>query len=140
MAGDAQAVKRAVEYRDWREQAMSGRTQEVDEYLENLAPERQAALAKLRSLVFEVAPDAVETMRYRMPTYEYGDAVLCAFASQKRYVSLYMDTDIVEKYREELTGLSIGKSCIRFRKMDQLPLDTIKRMLEETVQMRRSTA
>jgi len=117
---------------------VSGKTQEVDEYLENLAPERRAALAKLRSLVFEVAPDAVETMKYRMPTYEYEDAVLCAFASQKHYMSLYMDTDIVENYREELTGLSIGKSCIRFRKLDQLPMDTIKRMLKETVRMRRS--
>ena len=117
---------------------MSGRTQEVDQYLKNLAPDRRAALAKLRSLVFEVAPDAVETMKYRMPTYEYGDGVLCAFASQKHYMSLYMDTDIVEKHREELTGLSIGKSCIRFRKMNQLPLDTIRRMLEETVQKRRS--
>ena len=117
---------------------MSGKTQEVDEYLENLVSERRAALTKLRSLVFEVAPDAVETMKYRMPTYEYGNGVLCAFASQKHYVSLYMDTDIVENYREELTGLSIGKSCIRFRKLDQLPLDTIKRMLEETVQIRRS--
>jgi uncharacterized protein YdhG (YjbR/CyaY superfamily) len=114
------------------------RTQEVDEYLESLTPERRAALAELRSLVFEVAPDAVETMKYRMPTYEYGDSVLCAFASQKHYMSLYMDTGIVEKHREELTGLSIGKSCIRFRKMDQLPLGTIKRMLEETVQIRRS--
>ena len=118
---------------------MSGKTRKVDEYLKSLAPERRAALAKLRSLVFEVAPDAVETMKYRMPTYEYGDAVLCAFASQKHYVSLYMDTDIVEKHREELTGLSIGKSCIRFRKLDQLPLGTIKQMLEETVQMRKST-
>ena len=80
----------------------------------------------------------METIKYRMPTYEYGDGVLCAFASQKHYMSLYMDTDIVEKHREELTGLSIGKSCIRFKKMDQLPLDTIKRMLEETVQKRRS--
>ena len=59
--------------------------------------------------------------------------------SQKHYISLYVDTGIVEKHREELTDLSIGKSCIRFRKMDQLPLDTIKRMLEETVQVRRST-
>ena len=117
---------------------MSERTQEVDQYLESLAPARQAALAKLRPLVFEVGPDAVETMKYRMPTYEYGDGVLCAFASQKHYMSLYMDTGIVEKHREELTGLSIGKSCIRFRKLDQLPLGTIKQMLEETVQIRRS--
>jgi uncharacterized protein YdhG (YjbR/CyaY superfamily) len=119
---------------------MSGRTQEVDDYLKSLAPARQAALNKLRSLVFKVAPDAIETIKYRMPTYEYGDGVLCSFASQKHYVSLYMDTSIVEKHREELTGLSIGKSCIRFRKMDRLPLDTIRRMLEETVQMRRSVA
>jgi len=90
-------------------------------------------------MVFEVIPDAVETMKYRMPTYEYGDGVLCAFASQKYYMSLYMDTGILENHREKLTGLSIGKSCIRFRKMDQLPLDTTKRMLEETVQIRRST-
>jgi uncharacterized protein YdhG (YjbR/CyaY superfamily) len=89
--------------------------------------------------VFEVAPDAVETMKYRMPTYEYGDHALCAFASQKHYMSLYMDTDIVEKHREELSGLNVGKSCIRFRKMDQLPMDTVKRMLDETVQMRKST-
>jgi uncharacterized protein YdhG (YjbR/CyaY superfamily) len=75
-----------------------------------------------------------------MPTYEYGDDVLCAFASQKRYMSLYMDTGIVEKHREELTGLSIGKSCIRFRNMDQLPLGTIKRMLDETVQTRKTAA
>jgi uncharacterized protein YdhG (YjbR/CyaY superfamily) len=75
-------------------------------------------------------------VKYRIPTYEDGDGVLCAFASQKHYLSLYMDTNIVEKHREELTGLSIGKSCIRFGKLDQLPLDTIKRMLEETVQMR----
>ena len=132
-------IRCALEYRDCREHAMSGKTQQVDEYLQNPAPERRAALAKLRSLVFEIAPDAVETMKHRMPTYEYGDGVLCAFASQKHYMSLYMDIGVVEKYKEELTGLSIGKSCIRFRKLDQLPLDTIKRMLEETVQVRRST-
>lgn len=61
------------------------------------------------------------------------------FQSQKHYMSLYMDTGIVEKHREELIALSIGKSCIRFRKIDQLPLGTIKRMLEETVQIRKST-
>jgi uncharacterized protein YdhG (YjbR/CyaY superfamily) len=111
-------------------------TLEVDEYLDALHPQRRAALTEVRSLVLETVPHAVETMRYRMPTYDYRDHMLCAFASQKRYMSLYMDTDIVDKHRADLAHLDLGKSCIRFRRLDQLPLDTIELMLEETVQIR----
>ena len=117
---------------------MSGRTQEVDEYLAKLAPERRAALTQVRALVFEVAPDVDEKMKYKMPTYEYGGETLCAFASQKRYMSLYMDTGIVERHRPELSGLSVGKSCIRFKRIEDLPVETIRLMLIETVQRRES--
>lgn len=112
---------------------MANRIREVDEYLEKLVPERRVALAQLRSVVFEVVPDASETIKYKMPTYEFQGHVLCAFASQKHYMSLYMDVGIVEKHRDELQGLSVGKSCIRFRRIEQLPLDTIRLMLAETV-------
>jgi uncharacterized protein YdhG (YjbR/CyaY superfamily) len=99
------------------------------DYLGALTPERREALEALRALVFEVAPDAVETMRYGMPAYDIAGKVLCQFASQKRYVSLYLDPRIVEKYRGELGGLSLGKGCVRFRKLDKLPLETVERML-----------
>jgi uncharacterized protein YdhG (YjbR/CyaY superfamily) len=112
---------------------MSMKSKEVDSYLESLGADRQAALARLRSLVFEVAPDAAETMHYRMPTYHFRHELLCAFASQKQYMSLYMDARLVEKYREKLQGLDIGKSCIRFKRMEQLPLGTIRKMLVERV-------
>ncbi len=115
---------------------MVKRTEKVDQYLENLQSERRAALTQLRSLVLETVPETVETMRYRMPTYDYKDHMVCAFASQNQYMSLYMDTDIVDRHREELAHLDLGKSCIRFRGLDQLPLDTIRLMLEETVQLR----
>ena len=109
----------------------------VNAYLEGLSAERRAALAHLRSLVLEVVPDAVETMKYRMPTYEYAGDMLCAFASQKRYLSLYMDTTQVEKHREELGHLDVGKSCIRFKAIEQLPLDTVEAILRETVESRK---
>lgn len=112
---------------------MSDKTQ-IDAYLENLEPDRRTALAELRSQILETVPGVVETMRYRMPMYEYAGGVLCAFASQKNYMSLYMDTEVVERHRKELDSLSIGKSCIRFRKLDELPLDTVELMLLETVQ------
>lgn len=116
---------------------MAGKTTEVDAYLEKLAPERRAALTELRSLVFDVVPDAVEDFRYRMPTYWYDGEPLCAFASQKRYMSLYMDVKLVEHHRAELAGLDLGKSCIRFRKLEKLPRDTVRVILRETMQMTR---
>ena len=113
---------------------MNVTAKDVDAYLENLEPERRATLTKLRSLIQEAAPNAVETMKYRMPTYEYDGGVLVAFASQKHYMSLYMDTELVEVHRQELAALNVGKSCIRFRRLEQLPLDTVRTILDETLE------
>ena len=112
---------------------MNEKPRTVDAYLEVLAPDRREALAALRSLVREVVPEAEETMRYRMPTYEKDGAVLCSFASQKRYMSLYMDAGQVEAYRDQWAGLDVGKSCIRFKRLEQLPLDTVRAILRGTV-------
>ena len=111
---------------------MGNRSAEVDEYLAGLNAGRREALSIVRALVLDTVPDAHEPMKYRMPTYEYSGGVLCALASQKRYVSLYMNPDLVDHYREDLSGLDLGKSRIRFRKLDKLPLDTIGRMLRES--------
>ena len=114
-----------------KEQAV--KSQEVEEYLAGLDPDRRAALSSLRAIVLDEAPGAVETMRYRMPTYEFQGGVLCAFASQKQYMSLYMEPELVEQHRADLEGLSVGKSCIRFRRLDKLPVETVRMMLRETL-------
>lgn len=112
---------------------MNRRTSEVDAYLRDLEPSTRAALEALRSLILEEVPDPVETMRYRMPTYEHKGKAFCAFASQKNYMSLYvMNIRVVGKYRRELSHLNVGKSCIRFNKWGDLPLDTIRRILRES--------
>jgi len=105
----------------------------VDEYVQSLDPERAAALNELRDMIFAIAPDVAETMKYRMPSYEYGPSILCAVASQKQYMSLYVEVQILDRYREQLAHLSLGKSCIRFRQIEALPLDTIRTILTETV-------
>lgn len=113
---------------------MNESTTQVEQYLEHLDGPRRAALTGVRALILEVVPDAVESMKYRMPTYEYGGAMLCAFASQKRYMSLYVEPPILDGHREELGHLDLGKSCIRFKRIEQLPLATVSAILQETVQ------
>jgi uncharacterized protein YdhG (YjbR/CyaY superfamily) len=112
---------------------MDRRSVEVDAYLEKLEPERRRALEALREIILESALEAEESMKYRMPTYG-DDLVVCAMAAQKYYMSLYLDTELVEKYRSKLDHLNLGKSCVRFRKLEDLPLDVIQKILKETVQ------
>ena len=105
----------------------------VDAYIEGLPPERGEAIAALRAFVHEVVPDVVETISYKLPTFKYKGNVLCWLASQKRHMAFYMEPELVEAHKAELAPLSLGKSCVRFRKLDALPLDVIRGMLLETV-------
>ena len=77
-------------------------------------------------------------MRYGMPTYDAAGDFIAALASQKQYVSLYMNSGVVAEHSEDLSHLNVGKSCIRFTKLEKLPLDAIRIMLEETVEKNRS--
>lgn len=105
----------------------------VDEYLQSLEPEWAEALAQLRKAIFDIAPSATETMQYRMPTYQVGPGILCAMAAQKQYMSLYVETGILDRHRDKLTHLNLGKSCIRFRTIEALPMNVVKAILTETV-------
>ena len=64
-----------------------------------------------------------------------------ALASQKRYMSLYMtnvysDASVeawfTERYRATGKRLDMGKSCVRFRRLDDLPLDLVGEVVGRT--------
>ena len=111
---------------------MTEKSQAVDDYLQTIPEKRREALNILRSWMDEALPDAREVIEYSMPGLAQ-DELICSFKSQKNYMSLYMDTEIVAAHKEALAHLNCGKSCIRFRNIDQLPEATIKQMLQETV-------
>jgi len=107
---------------------------EVDAYMMKLPARRQDALTQVRRLIQKTVPEAEETIRYKMPAYIYDDHIVCAFASQKQYMSLYVDVELLAKYREELSTIkNLGKSCIRFTRIEALPLDTVEKILRETM-------
>lgn len=104
---------------------------EVNSYLEKLPMGRRSALESLRLLIFKIAPGVAESIKYGIPYYNFKGE-LCAFASQKNYMSLYIfDISIVSKHKKELTGLNVGKSCVRFKRIEDLPLKLIESMLKE---------
>ncbi len=107
----------------------------VTRYIAAAAPERRPALESLRALCRTELEGFVEELRYGMPGYARtpGADVEVGFASQKRYLSLYITrTDVMDVFRDALVGLDLGKGCIRYRRPDQLDVDVIRRMLHRT--------
>ena len=66
---------------------------------------------------------------------EMVDWPIIALANQKNYVSLYVcavdhGQYIADKYKKELGKVSVGNSCIRFKKLEDINLPILKKVLQ----------
>ena len=113
---------------------MQSKARNVDEYLIEIPESRREALAKLRMLCKEILVGYEESMEYGMPSYKQsGREVEVAFASQKNYISFYiLKEDVLNKYRDALSGLNLGKGCIRYRKPQQIDYKIVQELLLES--------
>lgn len=128
----------------------------IEEYLENIPENRKEAISRLRQTILDNLPKGFEEkIGYGMPSYvvphsKYPDGYHCdpklplpflSFASQKNFVALYhmgmyADKDIYDWFVAEYpkhckTKLDMGKSCIRFKKPDQIPFELIGELLQK---------
>lgn len=108
----------------------------IASYLDAIPQERKPQLQKLRTLLKKVAPKAKEEFNYGMLYYPLNGA-LFALASQKHFIALYITYhDLVEQYKPQIGKASFGKSCIRFKKIDDLNMDTIQALIEDSYERR----
>ena len=117
----------------------------ADEYIAMLNDERREQIEFLDKLIKDTVPAMERYFAFNMLGYgkfqytnskkEELDWPIIALASQKNYISIYVcsvdgDEYIAEKYKDDLGKVSVGKSCIRFKKLDDLNLDTLKKVLK----------
>jgi hypothetical protein len=111
-----------------------------DEYLDALSEPRRGDLRALHELIRASVPDLEPTMEFGMPGYgryhyrydsgREGDWAMISFASNKNYISLYVaattpDGWLAESYRDRLPKASIGKSCIRFKRLSDVDISVL---------------
>jgi uncharacterized protein YdhG (YjbR/CyaY superfamily) len=107
----------------------------VTDYLKTVPAERKVVLVKLRKFCVEHLKGFEETMEYEMPSYKRNDVVEVGFNSQKNFIALYiLRKDVLDKYRNEMKGLSISKGCIRYSKSEKLNFEIIEKLLTATYQ------
>ncbi len=126
----------------------------IKEYIDQLPEDRQEVMKKLRSVIKRNIPKGFqECINYNMPSYVvphsiYPDGYHCSpalplpfvsFASQKNFVALYhmgiyANTDlynwfVLEYPKHCKSKLDMGKSCIRFKKIDDIPYELIGELM-----------
>ena len=125
---------------------MQSKANSVEQYLNELPEDRKESLSIVREAIVKNLPTGyVEVMNWGMITYEvpletfpdtYNGKPLMyvALASQKNHMSVYlmgcyMSPEIRNKfenaYKQSGKKFDAGKSCIRFKKEEDLPLELI---------------
>lgn len=104
----------------------------VEDYIAELEDERKSAIIKLREITQKIVPNFKESMRLGMPTYD-EDGKVFAFASQKYYINVYVNSEnVIQKHKAELGRASYGKNCIRYRHLSDVNFDELKKVISET--------
>lgn len=101
-----------------------------DHYFEQVASTRRDAVLELRGLIRSVWPQAREALVNGMPTYFIDGRAVFALADQKNYLCLYvLPYDLLDAFRNELKAYNHGRSCIRFRRIDEAAHDLCGRLV-----------
>ena len=132
---------------------MKSEARTVQEYLAELAPERREAVSAVRDVILANLPEGYEEVMdfgmvsYVVPlarypkTYNGHPLQYAAVSSEKSYVSvhlmsIYADAEsqqwFVDSYRATGKKLDMGKACVRFKKLDDLPMDLIGEAVSRT--------
>ena len=109
-------------------------TRSPQAYRNDVTGEQSEMLETIRNAILSVAPDTQEIIEHGMLGYP-GIANL---AAQKHYVALYVMPMVLAKHRENFSGVDCGKSCLRFRRPDQINPRRLRVLLRDVIEARRN--
>jgi len=111
----------------------------IDEYIAGFPPDVRAILEKIRATIRDAAPDAEETISYKMPTFRLKGN-LVHFAAYKDHIGFYPTPSGTAQFQEELSPYKRGKGSIRFPLDQPVPFDLIHRIVGFRVEENLETA
>lgn len=117
-----------------------------EEYIAMIPEPRKEEVKKLHELIQKTVPSlkphilsgmiGYGTYHYRYASGREGDWALILLASQKNYISVYVcalngEKYLAEAYKDKFPKASIGKSCIRFKKLEDIDLSILTELIQK---------
>ncbi|GAA1681630.1 DUF1801 domain-containing protein [Glycomyces endophyticus] len=118
---------------------VSSAAETVDAYLAELPDGRREAVTAIREVMRAELDGFEEVMAYGMPCYARDGETEVGFASQKRYISVYLlRPDLKDLFADRLAGHDMGKGCLRFSSPAKVDLDLVRDLARATADTRGS--
>jgi uncharacterized protein YdhG (YjbR/CyaY superfamily) len=101
----------------------------IDDYIATFPSDLQGVLQDVRTTIRKAAPDAVEAMKYGIPTFVQGEN-LVHFGGFKTHVGFYPSPSGIAAFSKELSAYEGAKGSVRFPLGQRMPLPLIARIVK----------
>jgi uncharacterized protein YdhG (YjbR/CyaY superfamily) len=119
-----------------REKTMTKTFETIDAYIAAQDVAIQPVLHKIRAVIQENAPDAIEKISYQMPTF-WQDENLIHFAVAKRHIGIYPGGELVAIWGDKLAGYQTSKGTVQLPLNQPIDYELIAEMVRFRVAHRR---
>lgn len=106
----------------------------VNEYIACFPNDVQKILTRIRKIILNQAPDAEESITYKMPSYKTFGKTLIYFAGFKNHIGLYATPSGHTEFASELARYKHGKGSVQFPIDKPIPYDLIRMIVEFRVE------
>ncbi|HKK41294.1 MAG TPA: DUF1801 domain-containing protein [Bacteroidales bacterium] len=106
----------------------------VEDYIKSFPEEVQIRLRQIRDIIRENAPEAEESISYKMPAYKTNGRPLIYFAGYDKHIGFYATPTGHSQFAAELSEYRQGKGSVQFPLDKPLPLGLISRIVKFRVE------
>lgn len=100
----------------------------VDEYIDSFPLDVQSILQNVRTTIKKAAPDAVETIKYGIPTF-VQNGNLVHFGGYKKHIGFYPAPSGIEQFQDEMASYKGAKGSVQFPLDKPIPYDLIAQIV-----------
>ena len=102
----------------------------IDEYIATVPEDARGIIERIRQIVHQLAPDAVEAISYQMPTFKLNGKNLVHFAAFQHHIGFYPTPSGTKTFQKEIESYKHAKGSIQFQLDEPIPYDLIKQIVE----------
>ncbi len=101
----------------------------IDEYIAQFPKDVQPILRKMRAVIKESAPGAVEKISYQMPSF-YLNGNLVWFGGHTNHIGFYPTGSGIAAFKKELSGYKTSKGAVQFPLDQPIPYPLIRKIVK----------
>ena len=101
----------------------------IEEYVQRFPPDIQEKLQRIREVIRNAAPEAVEAIKYQIPTFVWKGN-LVHFAAFKKHIGFYPTPSGIEAFQDELSEYKTSKGAVQFPLDSPVPYSLITKIVK----------